>query len=84
MCPAWFANLFLILLWIKLFRGRLAGFSLSMVALALAASAYILPGIYGDNDEAVIVGRRIGFYIWLGSFVIANGCPSAVRFRSIR
>jgi MFS family permease len=70
MCPAWFANLFLIPLWIMLFRGRPAGFSLSLVALALAASAYILPGLYGDNDEAVIEGRRIGFYIWLGSFVI--------------
>jgi hypothetical protein len=70
MCPAWFANLFLIPLWIMLFRGRRAGFPLSLMALALAASAYILPGIYGDNDEAVIEGRLIGFYIWLGSFAI--------------
>jgi hypothetical protein len=70
MCPAWFANLLLIPLAVMLFRNRKLGFPLSLVALALAASAYILPGIYGDNDEAVIVGRRIGFYLWLGSFVI--------------
>lgn len=70
MCPAWFANLLLIPLWVMLFRNRKAGFPISLVALALAASAYVLPGLYGDNDEAVIVGRKIGFYLWLGSFVI--------------
>lgn len=74
-CPAWFANLFLIPLAIMLFKGRKAGFILSLVALALAASAYMLPGLYGDNSEAVIEGRRIGFYLWLGSFVtVALAC----------
>lgn len=68
-CPAWFANLLLIPLCIMFFKWRRAGFPLSLVALALAASAYVLPGIYGDNDVAVIVERRIGFYLWLGSFV---------------
>lgn len=68
-CPAWFANLLLIPLGITLFKRRRAGFPLSLIALALAASAYVLPGIYGDNDEAVIVGRLIGFYLWLGAFV---------------
>jgi Ankyrin repeats (many copies) len=68
-CPAWFANLLLIPLCILFFRGRKAGFYLSLVALALAASAYTLPGVYGDNDEAVIEARRIGYYLWLGAFV---------------
>ena len=69
-CPAWFANLLLIPLCIPHFKSRRAGFVLSLVALALAASAYVFPAIYGDNDEAVIVRRLIGFYLWLGSFVV--------------
>ena len=74
-CPAWFANLLLIPAGIMLFKRRRGGFAVSLVALAVAASAYMLPGIYGDNDEAVIVGRLIGFYLWLGSFlVIAVAC----------
>jgi hypothetical protein len=68
-CPAWYANLLLIPLGIMLFKRRFAGFLVSLVALAIAASAYTLPAIYGDNDQAVIVGRRIGYYLWLGSFV---------------
>jgi hypothetical protein len=68
-CPAWFANLLLIPLCIMFFKGRSGGFVLSLVALALAASAYAMPGIYGDNEEAVIVRRLIGFYCWLGSFL---------------
>ena len=70
MCPAWFANLSLVPLCILLFKVRRIGFPLALVTLAIAASAYALPGIYGDNDEAVIVKRLIGFYIWLSSFVI--------------
>jgi Ankyrin repeats (many copies) len=69
MCPAWFANLLLIPAGIMLFRSQKWGFLLSLAALAVAASAYTLPGLYGDNDEDVIEGRRIGFYLWLGSFV---------------
>jgi hypothetical protein len=68
-CPAWFANLLLIPLCIMLFKRRSGGFVLSLVALAIAASAYTLPAVYGDNDEAVIVRRLIGFYFWLGSFL---------------
>ena len=68
-CPAWFANLFLIPLCIMLPRSRRAGFLLSVVAFAVAASAYTLPALYGDNDEAVIVRRLIGYYFWLGSFL---------------
>lgn len=68
-CPAWFANPFLIVLGVTLFKKPGAGFWLSLVAIALAASAYTMPGLYGDNDEAVIMGRLIGFYIWLGSFL---------------
>jgi hypothetical protein len=70
MCPAWFANLLLIPACVMLFRGRRAGFYLSLVALAVAATAYMLPALYGDNDEADFERRRIGFYLWLGSFVI--------------
>jgi hypothetical protein len=69
LCPAWYANLLLIPSCVLLFKGRRWGFLLSLVALALAASAYTMPGIYGDNSEGVIEGRRIGFYLWLGSFV---------------
>ena len=69
-CPAWFANILLIPLCMAFFKWRKAGFPLSLVALGLAASAYIMPGIYGDADEAVIEGRRIGFYVWLGSFLV--------------
>ena len=68
-CPAWFANPLLIVICIMFFKGRKAGFFLSLVALALAASAYMFPAIYGDNDDAVVEARRIGFYLWLGSFV---------------
>lgn len=70
MCPAWFANLLLVPLCVLLFKNRKTGFPLSLVALGLAASAYVFPGIYGDNGEAVIMERLIGFYFWLGSFVI--------------
>jgi len=70
LCPAWFANLLLIPLCVMLWRRRSLGFTFSLVALALAATAYMLPGIYGDNDEAVIMGRLVGFYFWLGSFLI--------------
>src|SRR5436309_940596 len=59
LCPAWFANLLLIPAIVTLFKGRRIGFWLSFAALAIAASAYAMPGLYGDNDEAVIVGRRI-------------------------
>ncbi len=70
MCPAWFANLLLVPLCIMLFKRGRAGFPLALVALALAGSAYFQPGIYGDNDEAVIVQRLVGFYLWLGSFLV--------------
>jgi hypothetical protein len=69
LCPAWFANLLLVPLCILLVKRRTGGYLLSLVALALAASAYMLPGLYGDNDEAVIMGRLVGFYFWLGSFL---------------
>ncbi len=70
LCPAWFANLLLVPLCIMLFERSRGGFPIGLVALALAGSAYFLPGIYGDNDEAVIVQRLIGFYLWLGAFLI--------------
>ena len=69
MCPAWFANLILIPSCITLYKGLKGGFVLSLIAFAVAASAYLLPGLYGDNDEAVIEGRLIGFYLWLGAFL---------------
>ncbi|HEY2584525.1 MAG TPA: ankyrin repeat domain-containing protein [Tepidisphaeraceae bacterium] len=70
LCPAWFANLLLLPLCFTLFKGRRAGFWISIVAFTIAASAYMMPAIYGDNSEAAIVGRRIGFYLWLGSFLV--------------
>ena len=71
LCPAWYANLLLVPLFILLFKKRRGGFVLSLVALAVAASAYILQGIYGDDATAVIGLRRlIGFYLWLASFVV--------------
>ena len=74
LCPAWFANLLLIPMCVTIFKAPRAGFWLSAAAFAIAASAYRMPAIYGDNDEAVIVMRRIGFYLWLSSFwVIALG-----------
>jgi hypothetical protein len=27
-------------------------------------------GIYGDNDEAIIVGRKVGLYFWLAAVVV--------------
>jgi hypothetical protein len=68
-CPAWFANFMLIPLCIMLTKRRKGGLMLSVVAFAVAASAYILPAIYGDDDEALIVRRLVGFYFWLGSFL---------------
>jgi Ankyrin repeats (many copies) len=68
-CPAWFANPLLVVICVMFCKGRKAGFFLTLVALALAASAYMFPAIYGDNDDAVVESRRIGFYLWLGSFV---------------
>jgi len=70
LCPAWYANLLLVPLFILLFKKRRGGFVLSLVALAVAASAYILQGIYGDDATAVIMRRLIGFYLWLASFVV--------------
>src|SRR5581483_10058093 len=69
-CPAWFANFLLIPLAITIFKARRVGFWVSVAAFAIAASAYMMPAIYGDNDSALIHGRRIGFYLWLGSFFI--------------
>lgn len=69
LCPAWFANFFLVPSCLTLFKNLRGGFVLSLVAFAVAASAYILHGLYGDNDEAVIEGRLIGFYLWLGAFL---------------
>jgi hypothetical protein len=69
-CPAWFANLLLIPLCFTLFKGRRAGFWLSVLALAIAATAYMMPALYGDNETDVIVKRRIGFYLWVGSFLV--------------
>ncbi len=68
-CPAWFANVLLVLLCITLFKSHKIGFVLSLVAFVLAASAYTLPALYGDNDQANIVRRLPGFYLWLGSFL---------------
>lgn len=70
LCPAWFANFLLFPLAYLLWKSRRGGFILSLIALAVAATAYRLPGIYGDNDEDVIMRRLIGFYLWLGCFVI--------------
>lgn len=70
LCPAWLANLLLILLCIAVFKCQGEGFWLSAVTFAVAASAYMMPGIYWDNDTDVIVGRRVGFYLWLGSFLL--------------
>src|SRR4051812_35654358 len=58
LCPAWSANVLLIPAFVTLFKGRRVGIWLSFAALVIAASAYAMPGIYGDNDEAVIVGRH--------------------------
>jgi hypothetical protein len=69
LCPAWFANLLLIPVGFKLLRRR-GGFGLSFLAFAVAASAYMMPALYGDNETAVIVKRRIGFYLWLGAFLV--------------
>jgi Ankyrin repeats (3 copies) len=69
-CPAWFANLLLIPLCLTLFKGRRETFWLSVVAFAIAASAFMMPAIYGDNETDTIVGRKIGFYLWLGSFLV--------------
>lgn len=69
LCPAWFANVLLIAVLIAPFKWPRAAFPLAVVAFVLACTAYMMPGIYGDADEAVIVGRRIGFYLWLGSFL---------------
>jgi hypothetical protein len=84
-CPAWFANVLLIPLCFTLFKARRKGFWLSVVAFAIAASAYAMHAIYGDNDEGVIVVRRIGFYLWLGSFlVIAVGHALVAEWGSSR
>jgi hypothetical protein len=94
LCPAWFANLLLIPLCFTLFRGRRAGFWLSVVAFTLATSAYLMRALHGDNSEDVIVGRRIGFHLWLGSFMVlvlahavqanrADRSPARVRVAAI-
>jgi hypothetical protein len=70
LCPAWFANLLLVPAIVTLFKRRRVGLWLSLAAFAIAASAYAMPALYGDNDKAVIVGRKIGFYLWLGSFLV--------------
>ena len=78
--PAWYANLLLIPVCITLFKGRRVGFVLSVIVFCIAATAYMMPALYGDNETAVIVGRKIGFYLWLGSFgvlVLAHALPHA-------
>lgn len=68
LCPAWFANILLIVCAWRLLRKK-SGLLLAPVAFALAASAYTLHGIPSDLEEAVIVQRMVGYYLWLGSFV---------------
>ncbi len=71
LCPAWFANLLLIPLIFTMFKARRGGLLVECGGnFAIAASAYMMPAIYGDNDQAVILARRIGFYLWLGAFFI--------------
>jgi len=69
-CPAWFANFLLIPPCLGLLRGQHRGFWWSVIAVAIAASAYMMPAIYGDNEKDLIVARKIGFYLWLGAFVV--------------
>lgn len=84
-CPAWFANLLLIPVCITLLARRFQGFWLSVAAFVIAATAYGMHTLYGDNSEAIIVGRRIGFYLWLASFgvmVLAHGVLATNADRS--
>ena len=82
-CPAWFANLLVIPLYLTLFKGRHVGFWLSVVAFAIAATAYMIPALYGDNEEDVIVARRIGFYLWVGSFLVIV-LAHALQFKRVQ
>lgn len=70
LCPAWFANILFIPMYFTLSGSRKSGFTISIVAFALAATAYMMPALYGMREAAVIVGRNIGFYLWLGSFLV--------------
>ncbi|MCX5659393.1 MAG: ankyrin repeat domain-containing protein [Planctomycetota bacterium] len=73
-CPAWFANLLALLLFICDFgEGILSDrvrWWLGLIMLALAATAYYFPGLPDDYDMAVITARLSGFYLWLGSFLV--------------
>lgn len=85
LCPAWLANMLLIPLAFTMFKRSGVGFRLSVAAFAIAASAYAMPAVYGDNDTATIVMRLIGFYLWLGSFaVIAIGHAAFAEAREPR
>lgn len=69
LCPAWFANLlFLVILPTAI--GRRGLFAVSAAALFIAATGYCFFEIPSDNDSGIIIGRMIGFYLWLGSFVV--------------
>ena len=69
-CPAWYANPLLLPLGFTLFKARRFGFWLGVCAFALAASAYFMRAIYGDDEPAQLVARKIGFYVWLASFLV--------------
>jgi hypothetical protein len=74
---AGYANLFLVGSWVFAWRHRsVAGALVGFVALLLALDTLLLPGHRLDADEggvrSMYLSRlRIGFYLWLGSILVA-------------
>jgi hypothetical protein len=86
LCPAWYANLLIPPLMAIVLKARPLGFVLSILAFLVAATAYGMLDIYGGNDVAVIVGRRIGYYLWLGSFLVLmlSHAPPGERYHKLQ
>jgi hypothetical protein len=70
LCPAWYANLLIPPLFATVLKARPPGFLLSILAFFVAATAYGMSALHDDYQAHVIVGRRIGYYLWLGSFLV--------------
>jgi hypothetical protein len=89
----WFANPCLFLAWLGLVRskyayktGAIMGFIMSLLALALALKTFNLMNIIVNESGSrePVAGFGQGFYLWLGSILVALFGSLVLIFLSIR
>ncbi len=86
LCPAWYANLLIPPMFATVLKARPPGFLLSILAFFVAATAYGMSALHDDYQAHVIVGRRIGYYFWLGSFLVLmlGHAPTGERYHKLQ